>query len=342
MKVRSPPSSSSSSGAGVNKYTAALGLEGLKYPTLPTINVGSSKKPLYIPLELVTVLPGQSRSRSVTGNITSQIIKVAAMKPDERMRFLADSRVGSLMHAIAVDEDAKMFGIGGGKLSTEPMRVDAQVLFPPKLQYGDSKVISPMLRGTWNLANGVSFYEPAPLLGRRSMSVSPSNYLYAIVFVYTGNRPPNNFQRPVEDFKRKLESESVTLGIPLECISSQVDLVPANLTDLSNFFSWAKGLSARCTIVVLGIDVYADVKLAADKVGMPTQCCKWDKIPNPPRGYNTNLLSKVNIKMGGLNQVLASRAPAGSHSSSEEKTFQIPPTSSSWIMDEPCMVVVRD
>ena len=158
------------------------------------------------------------------------------MKPDERMRFLADSRAGNLMHAIALDEDAKMFGIGGGKVSTEPMRVEAQVLFPPTLQYGGSAVISPMLRGTWNLADRVRFYEFAPLLGHRSMSVAPSNYLYAIVFVYKGS-PSNNFQRPVDEFKRKLESESAILGIPLECISPQVDLVPANLTALSNFFS---------------------------------------------------------------------------------------------------------
>eukprot|EP01035_Chromulina_nebulosa_P039445 gene39445-53328_t len=87
----------------------------------------------------------------------------------------------------------------------------------------------------------VRFYEPAPLLGHRRMSVASSNYLYAIVFVYKGS-PSNNFQRPVDEFKRKLESESAILGIPLECISPQVALVPANLTALSNFFSWAKGL----------------------------------------------------------------------------------------------------
>lgn len=35
----------------------------LRYPALPTINIGSNKKPVWIPAELVTVPGGQSRSQ---------------------------------------------------------------------------------------------------------------------------------------------------------------------------------------------------------------------------------------------------------------------------------------
>ena len=35
----------------------------LRYPALPTINIGSAKKPVLVPAELITVPGGQSRSQ---------------------------------------------------------------------------------------------------------------------------------------------------------------------------------------------------------------------------------------------------------------------------------------
>jgi eukaryotic translation initiation factor 2C len=50
----------------------------LKYPNLPCVNVGSKKKFTLIPLELVEILPGQTRTRTLTGDMVAKMIKEAA------------------------------------------------------------------------------------------------------------------------------------------------------------------------------------------------------------------------------------------------------------------------
>lgn len=52
----------------------------IQYPSLPTVNVSRIKrKPLYVPIELIEILPGQTRQRSITGDISAKIIKEAAV-----------------------------------------------------------------------------------------------------------------------------------------------------------------------------------------------------------------------------------------------------------------------
>jgi hypothetical protein len=71
----------------------------LKYPTLPTVSFSSRPGKDMVPVELVVVPGGQSRSRF--GNdpqIVAQLIKQAAVKPNVRQRFITsgDPAKGSL------------------------------------------------------------------------------------------------------------------------------------------------------------------------------------------------------------------------------------------------------
>jgi len=45
------------------EYAKCLKNGKLKYPSLPTINIGSVKKPVLVPSELISVPGGQSRSQ---------------------------------------------------------------------------------------------------------------------------------------------------------------------------------------------------------------------------------------------------------------------------------------
>ena len=64
------------------------------------------------------------------------------------------------------------------------------------------------------------------------------------------------------------------------------------------------------------------------------------------KGYFTNVLLKMNSKMGGTNHTLAERVPSkfGPTLEAEDEdsppSFQQPPRSLSWLFEEPCMVVV--
>ena len=57
-------------------YAAALGPSGrLKYPQIPTINIGSVSKPVLVPAELVSVPFGQFCSGAMTGDMTASVIR---------------------------------------------------------------------------------------------------------------------------------------------------------------------------------------------------------------------------------------------------------------------------
>jgi len=142
--------------------------QALQFPFLPTVNVGSKQRAVLVPMELVDIVPGQTRTRSVTGDISAQIIKYAAMLPNDRFKNISQN--SSLFSALADDQDAEHFGLaqiaatvsGDGKSGPLPMRVTGTILPPPRLQYGN-KPIEPQLKGAWNMGDRTTFAHPAPI-----------------------------------------------------------------------------------------------------------------------------------------------------------------------------------
>ena len=60
----------------------------LKYPSLPTVNVGSIKKPILIPMELIKVLDGQIRGRISKENPEiSQLIIQKVLINDQQLNY---------------------------------------------------------------------------------------------------------------------------------------------------------------------------------------------------------------------------------------------------------------
>ena len=55
----------------------------LLLPHVPCLNVGTPRKPIYLPAEVCTIAPGQRRVR-LDEKQTASMIKTAAQKPDER------------------------------------------------------------------------------------------------------------------------------------------------------------------------------------------------------------------------------------------------------------------
>lgn len=165
-------------GKSNTNYRDKLAKDGeLRYPFLPCVDVGTKKRPVLIPMELVVIIAGQTRQRGITGDVSAMIIKHAAMLPNDRFQNI--STKSTLFPALLADEDAQKFGLctttamvsststtaitaSGVPRSPLPVRVLATILPPAKLQYGN-RVIEPQLKGSWNLADRVTFAHPAPL-----------------------------------------------------------------------------------------------------------------------------------------------------------------------------------
>jgi len=308
------------------QYRKHLGPDGrLKYPYLPTINVGSAKKAILIPAELCLVPGGQCRSQKVTGDMTAQLIRHAAVKPDERWQYITGE--DSVVNVLRGDSTTGVFGINC--ISREPISCATKILPSPKIQYGAGATSEPGFRGEWRMER-LKFARPPP-------NTDPKGIMYGVILVGEPRGPPPD--QAIEEFCVQLETDSNTAGVKLRRGGPHMKS-SGRPDELSKKMQQMKTGGARIVCVMMAIDCYNDIKLVADRAGIATQCLRWKNIERAPRGYHLNVMLKVNTKLGGTNHTLASRLagppPAGT------RIFQDPPASLSWVFDKPCMLVGMD
>lgn len=332
----------------------------LKHPTLPVVNVGSKNKPICIPMELCLIREGQTRGKSMTGEMVSQIIKEAAVRPSERMAFLTGATDGegnqtSLIQEIRDDgDDAMLFGVHG--ISTEPMHVRAKILPPARLLYGRGSIVEPSLNGSWHFPRGSHVAAPPP-------STLTTTAIFSTVIV--SDRPSvSNVHQQTDRFITDFEKEANGQGIRLQRSRGDIIECRPTLRNLQEYFrAQTKNRIAFVFVILMDERSYDIVKLAADQQLVMTQCLRASKIQKMPGGYAQNVLLKVNGKLGGTNHTLASRQASTPQPSSSNKaqpysstqqplqspsfhipaeSFQQPKGSLSWLMDEPCMIVGID
>jgi eukaryotic translation initiation factor 2C len=326
-------------------FQARYGIH-LQFPGACTANLGTSKRPMYVPMELLEIVPGQTRQRSITGDISTKIIQHAAMRPNDRYRALTQGSF--LFRALEQDADAKHFGIsniagenmGVGQHSASaeavaPIRVVGTILPPAKLQYAN-RVVEPQLKGAWNLAGGIKFaHAPtAPAAGRgRGLTFG------AMAVLATGSADEERrAYEATAGLVAKLEPESITLGIPMRCTGA-ARLVNYDSRELDSVLQAFSDMHVDIVVVVLMNETfYPRVKFLADRLCLLTQCARFSIVTKSPRNYETSLLVKMNAKMGGTNHTLASRA----FKAVDDGAYQSPPKSISWVFDVPAMVIGID
>jgi eukaryotic translation initiation factor 2C len=303
----------------------------LAFPRLPTINVGNDKHPILVPAELIYVPGGQSKNGAATPEMVSQIIRYAAIRPDERMRTIIDGEEGgtSVVNVLRQDPTAKKFGTS--EIAAEPMNVAAYLLPPPKLVYGGNAIVEPRLEGGWNIDR------PQRKFVRLPPAPSDRGYMYGIMIV-SNNQPSPDWSDRVKHFKENIEKDAQGSGLRLTMGGPPLT-TSDNLEDLRKNASMLQNAKVKIVLVILNGDFYGKVKLVTDTLGLVTQCAKWKNIYNPPRGFHLNVVLKINTKLGGTNHTLASRLNTPPTSGA---TFQDPPASISWVMDKPTMLLGID
>ena len=309
----------------VETYFAEVFNIKIRYPDLPTINIGSKQRPLLIPAELVQVPGGQNRSSKVKGDMTAQLIKLAAARPQDRVTFLTDTGEvnndsGGVVNVLTNDETSKAFGLDSVK--KELLQVRARLLPQAKLVYGHGQICDTKLSGSWNL--------------EKKQFVGPAfDKQYQVLIVQSGG-VPNNFKENVLTFISNVNKECNQTGMDLKFHGPPVNCVD-NIPELREKFQIMKDRGTDIVLVLMTHDSYANVKFAADGIGLVTQCVKWRNVERSPRGIFSNILMKVNAKLGGTNHLLMSRGDSGG-----ETTFQEPPNSLAWVLNVPCMFVGID
>ena len=265
------------------KYNSALTKGKLKFPKLPTVNVGSTSKPTLVPVELVEIFGGQSRSNRMNGEMCAKMIKYAAVKPDERQKAILGRSAGSpesVIDIIRTDITAHKFGLSD--ISQAPIAVNAILLPQAKLEYRGGRIVDPGLSGAWKIRTEQVIRPPR--------SSSGGDKVYGVVLVSGSGPPCDNWASIVSSFERKLLEDFRNMGIvirrggePMPCSDREADM--------SRVFGAMR--SADILFVVLNSPCYDLVKFVAESRGILTQCMKWRNLEQIPSGYCSNVALKV-------------------------------------------------
>eukprot|EP00898_Chlorokybus_atmophyticus_P007083 jgi/Chlat1/7376/Chrsp6S07414 len=265
----------------------------LKYPKLPCANAarGLNANPQYYPLEVLKVVAGQRHIGRLSARQVAEMLKVQKQRPDQRKQDI-DRTVRECR--FETDRYTRQFGV---YVNPNMLEVNARVLRPPQLQYSHSQVSQKP--GSWSMF-GKGVIQPG----------KPVRNWVAIVVDRTTQATL------VENFGEQLAAAASQLE--MEVAAKAVLVLPVgNLTfeaALRRALDAAEKGNSRADLVVAvlptGKDatLYGDVKRVCETMlDIPSQCIssKWVTRPSPYFSlYLTNVLLKVNVKIGGVNVAL--------------------------------------
>lgn len=284
----------------------------LAKPDLAVLNVGAVSDPIYIPMELCTVLPGQPYRKFLTGDQTSQMLKFAARVPNQNaMSIAGDGNIGGtglklLQLSGRPQQGIELFGLSA---STKMLTVPGRILMAPTVQYGKKKV-NPF-NGSWNCA------DQAFVKGGKFTSWASCILDLPGRTAVPHDDPQGNASTALTNLlKIQLAKYGLSMGAYIgtnKFALSQLTLAnrDANNTVLDNIFARLEKKQIPLVFIVLPNDdkwLYARIKYYGDtKYGIHTICSIGEKLAkeNGQLMYMGNLALKFNLKGGGVNHEIA-------------------------------------
>ncbi|CAL8102057.1 unnamed protein product [Calicophoron daubneyi] len=249
----------------------------LKYPYYPCVKVNQTRS-VYIPMELLNILPYQSSNAS-KADIASTIIRCAAVKPTERFGILAEFVRRMFLSRL------ELFDRFGVKISPNPVEVNGRVLPTPKAKFSERNEMV-LSRGSWIAP---SFYSPAN---------SGSQIQWAILSVPYGREDPRRDQATVmAELPKEAGKYNVIMGAPIQCAVIR----PMQLTNMLQ--DMAKKAIDLVVLILYDENSYGEIKRQSDLIlGIRTQCIRGSTLRK--RGVFPNLMLKINGKLGGINWII--------------------------------------
>nr|QUP51772.1 Ago2b [Locusta migratoria] len=256
----------------------------LKYPKLPCLHVGSPNRanPIFLPVELCTILPGQVTFRKMTEQQTSTMIRQAATSTDRRRQKI-DTAIRQAN--FNKDKGIQEFGI---VISDQFESVSARILDAPPIAYSNHKEVVPR-KGVWRPEH---FLMSSPL----------RNWVIINFGVNIRNEELWSFAQLMASVGGQL---GMSIGKPQNLLVMDRRDPPARLY---NLLAECKSAGTELAVVVIEDrrGVYAQVKQFAElKVGVLTQCLKKRTVSRQDRATVSNILLKINSKLNGVNHKLS-------------------------------------
>ncbi|XP_012571791.1 protein argonaute 16-like [Cicer arietinum] len=268
-------------------FSEHRGIELISSAYLPCLDVGKPNRPIFFPLELCSLVPLQRYTKALSPVQRTSLVEKSRQKPHERIKILTNA-IGNSCY----DDDAVLAacGISVNKQFTP---VEGRVLETPKLKVGKNEDCFPN-NGRWNF-NKKTLLRPSDIDYWAVVNFSArcdTSYLTREL-IKCGMSKGINIERPYSLIE---EEALMRKSNPVARVEKMFDLLSSKLTKEPDLILCVLPERKNC-------DIYGPwKKKCLSEVGVVTQCISPLKITDQ---YLTNVLLKINSKLGGINSLLA-------------------------------------
>lgn len=302
-QVSEPSSGPSNSGAtSQGRYISVYEYFSTNYPhhpiqnpNVPVVNVGSRENPSYLPVDVCVVEPGQNSTSKLSPQQTKEMIAFAVRKPYVNAQSIVDAGPGTVGMLQQVNPMMTNFGIS---MSRDLITVPGRVLPPSKVNYKNSS--AEVKDGSWNMLK-VKFNTAATLKSWTTLIISERNA--------RPDFPDQASLKPtMTNFHQALQKIGVIASPPQEGPPPVIINNPGDLPKIDEILKRISERGFELVFVVLSSDntpFYDYLKTIADtKYGLHTICSVSSKLVKNQSQYFNNVALKVNLKLGGINQLV--------------------------------------
>ncbi|SJL06473.1 uncharacterized protein ARMOST_09812 [Armillaria ostoyae] len=278
---------------------------------LPVVNVGSIKRPVWLPAEMCTIEPGNPYRGRLGDQEVAQMIRVACNPPRVNAVFI----VGEGFEKLSLSPPQPPVTGFGLSIDLEMAVIPARELSPPSLSYrtGTPRVAN----GSWNILN-VKFHRGATVNG----------YWVLPIRERMQNRypSPDDMKPLIMAFSKKLQSAGMNVqgGMP-RLLKDLPALAPVHedpgrvnsLKTIKSYLQHALSTGPRPSFILVLLMhrdnfIYPGVKRIGDsELGLQTVTMQLEKAMrdgDKQDQYLSNIALKVNTKLGGINHKLDDQA----------------------------------
>ncbi|KAJ5698606.1 hypothetical protein N7462_000611 [Penicillium macrosclerotiorum] len=266
-------------------------------PKMPVVNVGTRENPVYLPVEVCEVEPGQPVGTKLSPSQTSNMLGFAVIgrNPAENAQSIVTKGVGVLGVGQPLNATLSAFGI---KVSNELLTVQGRILPAPRVLYAKQKQITTM-NGSWNMRE-IKFSKPVTMKKWAYLYVNHNS-------ARKGFQNDNHLRECLGEFPEVLQSMGVDAAAP--STGTYVELNGHD--DAFKIEEAVRHLQQSQPQLILGIlyakdtQVYNIIKQVCDvRCGVRNVNVQVDKVLSAKPQYWANVGLKINLKLGGCNQAL--------------------------------------
>ncbi|KAF7103970.1 hypothetical protein CFC21_104900 [Triticum aestivum] len=259
-----------------------------KSANLPCLIAGKPMRPTYLPLEVCILLPLQRYKKSLSTLQRSKLVEGSRQRPDQRMLSLSGA-----LRANNYNSDP-MLRECGIAIDPEFTQVEGRVLQAPQLNSADGRELRTP-NGRWNFNND-RFIQPIKVKMWGVVNFSARYNVEDLVsrLVQSGAKKGIEMAKCGAVIE---ESHQTRREPPTKRVEAMFEQIKAKLKRKPDF------LFLLCVLPEKNSDIYGPWKREClVKHGFFTQCL----VPpaNIKDQYLTNVLLKINAKLGGLNSLL--------------------------------------